>query len=120
MDLRITKSPALIHGVNLVPVEDYKYLKVYIDNKLDWSQNTDALYKKGQNRLYFLKSLRSKHLSDHNEDVHESAVSNAILFAVIYWDSKLRLKIKQTDLKKRFYISNKVNNTDNLQEWGWK
>ena len=28
-------------------VEDYRYLGVFIDRKLDWAKNTDALYKKG-------------------------------------------------------------------------
>ena len=27
---------------------------IFMDNKLDWSLNTDALYKKGQSRLFFL------------------------------------------------------------------
>ncbi|KAI3376819.1 hypothetical protein L3Q82_000394 [Scortum barcoo] len=40
-------------------VEDYKYLGVVIDNRLDWKSNTEALYKKGMSRLYFLRKLRS-------------------------------------------------------------
>lgn len=39
------------------PVESYKYLDV--NNKLNWSHNNDALYKKWQSRLYLLQSLRS-------------------------------------------------------------
>ncbi|KAI3366017.1 hypothetical protein L3Q82_009845, partial [Scortum barcoo] len=40
-------------------VEDYKYLGVVIDNRLDWKSNTEAVYKKGMSRLYFLRKLRS-------------------------------------------------------------
>ena len=40
-------------------VNTYKYLGVHLDNKLDWSANTDALYKKGQSWLYFLRRLGS-------------------------------------------------------------
>ena len=32
-------------------VVEYKYLIVHLDNTLDWRCNTDAVYKKGQNRL---------------------------------------------------------------------
>ncbi|KAI3373786.1 hypothetical protein L3Q82_022363 [Scortum barcoo] len=40
-------------------VEDYKYLGVVIDNRLDWKSNMEAVYKKGMSRLYFLRKLRS-------------------------------------------------------------
>ncbi|XP_034020935.1 meiosis 1 arrest protein [Thalassophryne amazonica] len=32
---------------------------IYLDNKLEWSTNTGAIYKKGLSRLYFLRRLRS-------------------------------------------------------------
>ncbi|KAK3570623.1 hypothetical protein QTP86_023807, partial [Hemibagrus guttatus] len=35
-------------GSEMDIVDNYKYLGVHIDNKLDWTKNTDALYKKGQ------------------------------------------------------------------------
>ncbi|KAI4887110.1 hypothetical protein NFI96_003146 [Prochilodus magdalenae] len=49
VDLRRDKAqvtPISIKGVSVDTVEDYKYLGVHIDNKLDWAKNTDALYKK--------------------------------------------------------------------------
>ena len=61
MDFRRRKSaptPISINGVTVDVVQDYKYLGVYLDNKLDWAKNTEAVYKKGQSRLYFLKRLR--------------------------------------------------------------
>lgn len=33
-------------------VEDYKFLGAHINNKLDWAENTQTLYRKGQSRLY--------------------------------------------------------------------
>ena len=51
--------PVSIEGVNVEVVSTYKYLGVHLDNKLDWSANTDAVYKKGQSRLYFLRRLWS-------------------------------------------------------------
>lgn len=40
-------------------MEDYKYLGVVIGNRLDWKSNTEAVYKKGVSRLYFLRKLKS-------------------------------------------------------------
>lgn len=41
-------------------VVDYKYYPgVLIDYKLDWDKNNDALYKKGQSRLYYFRRIRS-------------------------------------------------------------
>lgn len=48
-------TPVSIHGVNVDIVDDYKYLGVNIDNKLDWVKNTTALYKKCQSCLYHLR-----------------------------------------------------------------
>lgn len=43
-----------IRGMDIEVVEDYKYLRVYINSKLDWSRNTNIDFKKGQSRLYLL------------------------------------------------------------------
>ena len=50
VDLRGTKTPVTpvsIRGVSVDIVEDYKYLGVHIDNKLDWAKKTETLYRKG-------------------------------------------------------------------------
>ena len=46
-----------IQGYNIEMVESFKYLGVHLYNKLDWSHNTGALYKKSQSHL--LRRLRS-------------------------------------------------------------
>ena len=40
-------------------VEEYKYLGVQTDNKMNRTKNPEALYKKSQSCLYFLRRLRS-------------------------------------------------------------
>ena len=40
-------------------VRSYKYLGVHLNNKLDWSVHSAALYKKGQSRFFLLRRLRS-------------------------------------------------------------
>ena len=39
-------------------VKKYNYLGVLIDDKLKWSENVNALYSKGQQRLYFVRRLK--------------------------------------------------------------
>ncbi|KAI3360343.1 hypothetical protein L3Q82_014660 [Scortum barcoo] len=57
---KMPSQPLRIRGEVVDEVEDYKYLGVVIDNRLDWKSNhTEAVYKKGMSRLYFLRRLRS-------------------------------------------------------------
>ena len=51
-------TPITIQGVIIETVNGYKFLGVRIDNKLDWSDNTEALYRKSQSRLFFLGRFR--------------------------------------------------------------
>ena len=62
VDFRRRKStpiPVSINGEEVEMVDTYKFLGVHLNNKLDWSDNTEALYRKGQSRLFFLRRLRS-------------------------------------------------------------
>ncbi|KAI3355744.1 hypothetical protein L3Q82_004212 [Scortum barcoo] len=56
---KMPSQPLRIRGEVVEEVEDYKYLGVVIDNRLDCKSNTEAVYKKGMSRLYFLRRLRS-------------------------------------------------------------
>lgn len=38
-------------------------MDVHLNDRLDWRTNSDAVYKKGLNRLYLLKKLRSFNVS---------------------------------------------------------
>ena len=51
--------PVNIQGLDIEIVKSYKYLGVHLNNKLSLTANTNALYKKGQNRLCLLRRLRS-------------------------------------------------------------
>ncbi|KAK3560853.1 hypothetical protein QTP86_022610, partial [Hemibagrus guttatus] len=44
-------SPISIMGTEVYIVDNYKYLGIHIDNKLEWTKNSDALYEKGQSHL---------------------------------------------------------------------
>ncbi|XP_072543920.1 uncharacterized protein [Salminus brasiliensis] len=56
---RTTTGPITITGQDVERVDTYKYLGVLLDSKLDWKANTEAVYRKGMSRLYFLRKLRS-------------------------------------------------------------
>ncbi|KAI4905569.1 hypothetical protein NFI96_026711, partial [Prochilodus magdalenae] len=102
VDLRRDKAqvtPISIKGVSVDTVEDYKYLGVHIDNKLDWAKNTDALYRKGQSRLYFLRRLRSFNICRTMLRIfYESVVASAILYAVACWGSRLMVSTERVYL----------------------
>ena len=52
-------APVNIQGTDIDIVRSYKYLGVHLNNKLDWTDHTQATYKKGQSSPYLLRSLRS-------------------------------------------------------------
>lgn len=48
-----------MHRVSVDIVEDYMNLRVHIDDNMDGIKNIEALYKKNQSHLYFLRKRRS-------------------------------------------------------------
>ncbi|KAI3351311.1 hypothetical protein L3Q82_005856 [Scortum barcoo] len=59
--------------------------------KLDWTTNTDAIYKKGQSRLFFLRRLRSFNVCRTMLQMfYHSVVSSVIFYSVVCWGSRLK------------------------------
>ena len=86
-------SPVCIGGTDVEVVSAYKYLGVTLDNKLDWSTNTQAVYKKGLSRLYFLRRLRSFHVCNKMLQMfYQSVVASTIFFAVVSWGAGIKAK----------------------------
>ncbi|TWW80583.1 Rab-like protein 3 [Takifugu flavidus] len=56
---RLRPRPVQIGTEEVEGVQTYKYLGLWLDNRLDWTSNTRQLYKKTQSRMYFLRRLRS-------------------------------------------------------------
>lgn len=96
VDLRRLKAPVTptsIKGVSVEVVEEYKYLGVYLDHKLNWCKNVDTVYRKGQSRLYFLRQLRSFNICRTMLRMfYESVVASAIMYAAVCWGSSLRVR----------------------------
>ncbi|KAI3374554.1 hypothetical protein L3Q82_021128 [Scortum barcoo] len=79
-------EPVIIKGDCVEVVHTYKYLGVQLDDKLDWTANTDALCRKGQSRLYFLRRLASFNICKKLLQIfYQSVVASALLYAVVCW-----------------------------------
>ncbi|XP_070408498.1 ryanodine receptor 3 [Nothobranchius furzeri] len=60
--IRSDHSPLSINGSSVEIVNNIKFLGVHLDKDLTWSLNTSFLYKKSQQRLFFLRRLRKAQL----------------------------------------------------------
>ncbi|KAK0145658.1 hypothetical protein N1851_015439 [Merluccius polli] len=72
-----------IQGLDIEVVESYKFLGVHLNNKLEWTDNTHALYKKGQSRLHLLRRLSSFGVC--KALLLSSVMASAIFYAVVCW-----------------------------------
>lgn len=59
-------------------------LVVTINNKLDWSSHTAAIYKKDQSRLLLLRSQRSFWVS---RTCYATVVASAVSCTIVFWES---------------------------------
>ena len=81
-------TPVNIQGMDIEMVTSYKYLGVHLNNKLDWTDNTAALYKKGQSRLYLLRRLRSFGVQGALlRTFYDTVVASAIFYGLVCWGS---------------------------------
>ncbi|KAI4890987.1 hypothetical protein NFI96_031382 [Prochilodus magdalenae] len=79
-------QPVFIEGVEAEMVRTYRYLGLHLDERLDWSANTDILYRKGQSRLYFLRRLGSFNICRKLLQMfHQTLVSSCLFYAVVCW-----------------------------------
>ncbi|KAI4896520.1 hypothetical protein NFI96_029536, partial [Prochilodus magdalenae] len=87
---RSPQAPVTIDGEEVEVVGTYKYLGVHLDNKLDWSSNTSAVFKRGQSRLYFLRKLRSFGVCTKLLwTFYQSVVASAIFYSVVCWGNSI-------------------------------
>ncbi|KAI3369283.1 hypothetical protein L3Q82_007534 [Scortum barcoo] len=77
-------APVNIQGLDIERVRTYKYLGVHLNNKLDWTDNTDSLYKRGQSRLYMLRRLGSFGVCRPLlRTFYETVVASVVSYAVV-------------------------------------
>ncbi|TWW64120.1 hypothetical protein D4764_03G0011280 [Takifugu flavidus] len=86
-------SPVCISGKEVEIVPSYRFLGVQLDNKLEWSTNTDADYKKAMSRLYFLRRLRSFSVCSRMLHMfYQSVMASTIFFAAVCWGTGIKAK----------------------------
>uniref|UniRef100_A0A3P9MCZ6 C-type lectin domain-containing protein n=1 Tax=Oryzias latipes TaxID=8090 RepID=A0A3P9MCZ6_ORYLA len=79
-------TPVSIQGSDIEVEDSFKYLCVHLNKKLDWTHNTDALYKKGQSSLHLLRRLRSFGVCRPLLRTFQySVVASVIHYAVACW-----------------------------------
>ena len=83
--------------VNNEPVEvvsNFKYLGTLIGNKISFSDNSDLIYKKSQQRLYLLRKLRSFGVRrELLQIVYKSLVESVLTFNIV-WEPGCEGEIK--------------------------
>uniref|UniRef100_A0AAX7TRP8 Carbohydrate deacetylase n=1 Tax=Astatotilapia calliptera TaxID=8154 RepID=A0AAX7TRP8_ASTCA len=76
--------------MDIEAVDSYRYLGVHLNNRLDWTHNSDALYRKGQSRLYLLRRLRSFGVEGPLlKKFYDSVVASAIFYGVVCWGGSI-------------------------------
>uniref|UniRef100_A0AAZ1XZU0 RRP15-like protein n=1 Tax=Oreochromis aureus TaxID=47969 RepID=A0AAZ1XZU0_OREAU len=76
--------------MDIEAVDSYRYLGVHLNNKLDWTHNSGALYRKGQSRLYLLRRLRSFGVEGPLlKTFYDSVVASAIFYGVVCWGGNI-------------------------------
>ncbi|KAK3525880.1 hypothetical protein QTP70_010985 [Hemibagrus guttatus] len=79
-------TPVTIQGLEIELVDRFKYQGVHLNYRLDWLDNTDALYKKGQSRLHLLRRLGSFAVSRTLlRTFYDTVVVSGILYAIVCW-----------------------------------
>ncbi|KAI3370902.1 hypothetical protein L3Q82_007411 [Scortum barcoo] len=83
-------APVSIQGMDIDTVKSYKYLGVHLNDSLDWSDNTNALVKKGNSRLFLLRRLRSFGVQGPLlRTFYDSVVASAIFYGIVCWASSI-------------------------------
>lgn len=96
---RTLQQPVTIDGVDVELVRTYKYLGLQLDDKLEWLENTDNLYRKRQSWLYFLRTLGSFNISRKLlHFFYQSMGASVLFYAMLRWGgSILRSDAMQLD-----------------------
>ena len=85
----------LIDGKRVERVPEYKYLGTILDEKLNFTANTNYINKKCQSRIYCLQKLRNLHINTKVlEGFYRCFLESVLSFSFICWFGNLSLKNK--------------------------
>ena len=84
-----------IGGEVIDQVPEYKYLGTVIDDRLNWDGNTSKLQSKGNQRMYFLRKLKSFNVRSQTLALfYQSVIQSVICFSSVAWFCGLTEKNK--------------------------
>ena len=87
--------PTVIKGADVEMVQTYKYLGVVLDNKLCFEPHVDATSKKVQQRLFFLRKMRTFQVSSEMMTLfYRSFIESVLTFCIVAWFGNLNLTNK--------------------------
>ena len=103
-----THQQTLVNGDPIEIVDEYKYLGTVIDRKLSWDSNTSVIYKKGLQRLYFLRRLRQFRVDRHIMILfYRSFIESVLTFCFVAWFFSLSI-VNKNKLNKIVNMSSKI------------
>lgn len=78
--------PLSINGYPVERVHNFKFLGTLISDRLTWTDNTAAVVKKAQQRLYFLRILKKNDLSERLLVIfYRSSIESILVYCVTVW-----------------------------------
>ncbi|GAA6097714.1 glutamate receptor 1a [Tachysurus ichikawai] len=84
--------PVNLQGKDIVKVNSYKFLGVHLNSKLGWTDKTEAIYKKGQIRIFLLRRLRSFGVQGELlKTFFYFVVASAMFYGVVCWCSSISI-----------------------------
>ncbi|XP_055863995.1 uncharacterized protein LOC106080210 isoform X1 [Biomphalaria glabrata] len=84
-----------VAGETIEIVQTFKYLGTILDNKLNFTANTDYISKKGQQRLRLLRKLSSFNVSEKALAMfYHAHICNILSFNITAWYGNLSIKNK--------------------------
>ena len=88
-------EPLRLNGQTVEQVEAFRYLGTDMDTHLSFSQHTDSVYKKAQQRLFLLRKLRSFDVKqDILTAVYKSLIESVLTFNITSWFTLTSVKNK--------------------------
>ncbi len=94
IDFRVKKEPLLpisIKGENVTIVNQYKYLGIIIDDKLEWDAHSSSVHSKMQQRLFFLRKLNAFNIDCKILYLfYSSVIESILLFCFHAWGGNIK------------------------------
>lgn len=124
---RPTHGNYIIHGHTLKVAKTGKYLGVTLSEKLSWNQHVDAVTKKANNSLAFLRRNLSSCPTHIKAQCYETLVRPTLEYASTVWDPYTQRNIKAVEAVQRRaarFVVGDYRNTSSpsqmIEDLGWQ